>query len=128
MRCLECRRFIRIKRDFSNLFLPVVQTVCNECLKAINMPIEPIVIPVENYLMYVYPLASDETKHEISYDFLFKDTVKKFLKTKGEKILLMYETLKKDDLELLDKLLLGNIWLLTTYIKEGENYEVWYYW
>ena len=124
MKCLECNKFILVKRNYRNIFSPLNIQVCYECIdKNVNFT-QKIVIPIEKYLINWYAICIGVPKVKNSYDFMFKDLIIKFIKEEKNGIIIILETLSVFEYNLLDQLNLGNIFLLTTYIKGEEFYEV----
>jgi len=124
VKCLECSKIILYKRTLNSLLTNKNYSVCQKCYITNAKITQKSVLPIEYFVIFWYNLDIESFHNIYSYDFLFKNLIIKFLKNKKRDLILMFDHFDLALYSLLDQLLLGNIWLLTTYNKGEYNYEV----
>lgn len=118
IKCWECGNKIEIKRTFKTLFLPIVHFACCKCYSRVKYFGEEIVLPIDNHLLFWYPLITETPKHNNSYDSYLANNLLKILKVKSNKIVLVLDNLDEKMFEILTQFNFSDLYLLTITINK----------
>lgn len=123
MKCQICSRRIKISITYKNFFLPLKEEICYTCKNKYPLYDEILVIPINNYEIYLNRLTQFKPKNYIPY---LEVGVKNYLKEikKKEMLLIIKKGVDEAFITFIESLYLGNIMILTTYIKGEMIYEI----
>lgn len=129
MFCLHCQKSLEKVIDINNIFKVSTQHICEACMTQSIVISLKKVIPIDSFLLE-YNIIFDKIyeRHPEAYMTFLKPYYIYFLKNRSNDIFIYLDTLTLETMKVLDRLKLGNIFLVTLYETKEEIYENRDYW
>lgn len=124
MKCNVCKKSYGYTRNFKNFFNKYRPSVCRYCFKR-NMNYYPyFVIPIQQGLLHIFELLTEEPKPLDLYIDYFAKYYKAYFKTDRSVDVIYVDVLTSGFIELLDELEVGHLIIFTNKYKEDSQYEI----
>lgn len=118
MQCKLCRKVVRKKRTFNNLFDFEISDVCINCFKSYMNYYPYFVIPIYKGQLHIFELLHKPTNHPQYFINYFRPYYQAYFKTDMTIDAIYIEVLTTKIIELFDVMELGHLIIFTNNFKE----------
>ncbi len=128
MYCEICSKKISSRKHLFNIFKLNIHHICELCYKKYPLIPKRSIIPIKGgVILWQSLIQTHDEISPIAHMSFYKPYIIDYVTHYHDYILLIYDDLDEKTIELLDKMLFGNIYLLTLYENIGKkenNYEI----
>jgi len=125
MQCEVCLKQVKTKRNFRNYFSRETHHICEFCYQKHRLSPQYVVIPIEYGLVYLQVLLRKQfqTIPTAHMSFL-KPFILQYLKYHRYDTILYFDEVDDSTFKIIDRLEVGNIYVLTLYDHRLEKGEI----
>jgi len=124
MFCEICKKKITSRRNLFNLFERQIHHICEYCFQKYPLIIKKSFIPIDGgEMIWASMIQTYDDISPLAHMSFYKPFIIDFIKNYHQSILLVYDQLNDEIMDLLEKVKLGDIYLLSLYDmieKKGE--------
>jgi len=123
MKCIECKELIDKKITYRNIFKVSKHHICEYCFTKYLYIQDLLVIPIENFQIYLNVLF-DNYGNPLALMSFLKPYYLYYLKNESNKTLLYFDSFNEKTYTLVDELRIGDLYIIT--LKNESEKEIVY--
>lgn len=124
MFCEICKKKITSRRHLFNLFVIQTHHICEYCFQKYPLIIKKSLVPIDGgEMIWASMIQTYDVISPIAHMSFYKPFIIEFMKVYNHCIFLIFDYLSEEIIDMLEKIKLGDIYLLTLYDmieKKGE--------